>query len=88
VIGVKATLILLVSYLVLFPLAKILVSRAPWYGKARKELKTKGKARIGGFTFGGGSSSSSSGHSSWSSGSSSFSGGGGHSGGGGSSGSW
>lgn len=88
VVGVKGTLILLISYLVLFPIAKILVSRAPWYGKARKELKSKGKARIGGFTFGGGSSSSSSGHSSWSSGSSSFSGGGGRSGGGGSSGSW
>jgi uncharacterized protein len=88
VVGVKGALILLISYLVLFPIAKILVSRAPWYGKARKELKTKGKARIGGFTFGGGSSSSSSGSSSWSSGGSSFSGGGGHSGGGGSSGSW
>ncbi len=88
VVGVKGTLILLISYLVLFPLAKVLVSRAPWYSKARQELKTKGKARIGGFTFGGGSSSGSSGHSSWSSGGSSFSGGGGHSGGGGSSGSW
>ncbi len=88
VVGVRGTLILLISYLVLFPVAKILVSRATWYGKARKDLKTKGKASIGGFSFGGSSSSSSSGHSSWSSGSSSFSGGGGHSGGGGSSGSW
>ena len=88
VVGVRGTLILLISYLVLFPIAKILVSRASWYGKARQTLKTGGKARIGGFTFGGGSSSGSSGHSSWSSGSSSFSGGGGHSGGGGSSGSW
>ncbi len=88
VVGVRGTLILLISYLVLFPVAKILVSRASWYGKARQALKTGGKARIGGFTFGGASSSGSSGHSSWSSGGSSFSGGGGSSGGGGASGSW
>lgn len=88
VVGVRGTLILLISYLVLFPVAKILVSRASWYGKARQALKTGGKARIGGFTFGGVSSSGSSGHSSWSSGGSSFSGGGGSSGGGGASGSW
>jgi uncharacterized protein len=88
VVGVRGALILLISYLVLFPVAKILVSRTSWYGKARKDLKTKGKASIGGFSFGGSSSSGSSGHSSWSSGGSSFSGGGGHSGGGGASGSW
>lgn len=92
VVGVRGAFVLFIAYLVLFPVAKILVSRAPWYGKARKELKSKGKARIGGFTFGG-SSSSSSGGGSWSSGSSSsggssFSGGGGSSGGGGASGGW
>jgi len=87
IVGVRGAFILFIAYLVLFPIAKILVSRASWYGKARKALKTKGKARIGGFTFGG-SSSSSSGHSSWSSSSSSFSGGGGSSGGGGASGGW
>lgn len=88
VVGVKGALVILICHVVLFPIAKILVSRAPWYGKARRELKTKGTTRIGGFTFGGSSSSGSSGHGSWSSGGSSFSGGGGHSGGGGASGSW
>ena len=87
VIGVKGTVVLLAAYLLGFPIAKLLVSRASWYGKARKEMKTKGRARIGGFTFGGSSGSGSSSHS-WSSGSSSFSGGGGSSGGGGASGSW
>lgn len=86
VLGLKGAFILFIVYLVGFPTVKLLVSRASWYGKARKELKTKGTARIGGFTFGGSSSSSSGG--SWSSGSSSFSGGGGSSGGGGASGSW
>ncbi len=88
IVGVKGALVLLVGHLVLFPVAKILVSRTSWYGKARTELKTKGKASLGGFTFGGAGSSGSSGRSSWSSGGSSFSGGGGRSGGGGSSGSW
>lgn len=87
VLGLKGAFILFIVYLVGFPIAKLSVSRASWYGKARKALKTKGSAKIGGFTFGGSSSSSGSG-SSWSSGSSSFSGGGGSSGGGGASGGW
>lgn len=86
VLGLKGAFVLFIVYLVGFPTVKLLVSRTSWYGKARKALKTKGTARIGGFTFGG-SSSSSSGRS-WSSGSSSFSGGGGSSGGGGASGGW
>ncbi|MBM4117655.1 hypothetical protein FJ251_07890 [bacterium] len=45
--------VLFIVYLVGFPIAKLLVSRASWYGTARKALKTKGTARIGGFTFGG-----------------------------------
>ncbi len=87
VVGVKGAFVLFIAYLVGFPIAKVLVSRSAWYGKAGRDLKTKGKARIGGFTFGGSSSGGSS-RSSWSSGSSSFSGGGGSSGGGGASGSW
>lgn len=89
IVGVRGALILLVGYLVLFPTAKLLISRAAWYHNARRDLKKKGRARIGGFTFSsGGGSSGSSGGGSWSSGSSGFSGGGGHSGGGGASGSW
>ena len=86
VIGVSKTLWLLGTYLVGFPRAKLIVSRLSWYENAKKDIKTKGSASIGGFTVGG-----SSGSSSWSSGSSSgggFSGGGGSSGGGGASGSW
>jgi uncharacterized protein len=87
VVGTKGALYLLGTYLVGFPIAKLIVSRQSWYEKAKNDIKTKGTARIGGFTVGG-----SSGGSSWSSGSSSsgssFSGGGGSSGGGGASGSW
>jgi len=87
VVGTDGALKLLVTYLVGFPVAKILIARRPWYKNAQHDLKTKGKARIGGFTLGGSSGSSGS---SWSSSSSSgsFSGGGGSSGGGGASGSW
>lgn len=84
IVGTRGALICLISYLILFPLAKLILRNKPWYKKARNSLKLKGHASIGGFSF---SSSGSSG-SSWSSGSSSFSGGGGSSGGGGASGSW
>lgn len=86
VVGVRGAVILLVTYLVAFPIAKILLSRTAWAKRAASELKSKGRTSIGGFAIGGGSSSGS-----WSSGGSSgggFSGGGGSSGGGGASGSW
>lgn len=81
VVGAKGALWLLGTYVVGFPIAKLIVSRRPWYEKARQDIKTKGTASIGGFTVGGssGGSSSSGGG---------FSGGGGSSGGGGASGSW
>jgi uncharacterized protein len=85
VVGASGALKLLVTYLVGFPLAKLLVARQPWYQNARRDLKTKGQAQIGGFTLSSGGSSS---RSSWSSRSGGFSGGGGRSGGGGASGSW
>lgn len=89
VVGTTGTLYILVAYLVFFPLLKLLFSKSEWYGKAAKDLKTKGRARIGGFTLtSGGSGRSSNSWSSGSSGGSSFSGGGGSSGGGGASGSW
>ena len=83
VLGTSGTLYLLITYVVGFPIAKLLLTRTDWYKKAQKDLKTKGSANIGGFTVGSGG-----GGSSWSSGGSSFSGGGGSSGGGGASGSW
>ena len=86
VVGAKGALYMLGTYLVVFPIAKLIVPRLSWYGKAKQDIETKGSAKIGGFTIGGRS-----GGSSWSSGSSSgggFSGGGGSSGGGGASGSW
>jgi len=81
VVGGKGALVLLVTYLVAFPVAKLIVRRQPWYEKAARDLRSKGSANIGGFTLssGGGSSGSGSGG---------FSGGGGSSGGGGASGSW
>lgn len=86
VVGTTGALYLLVGYLVIFPVAKLLIRKSDWYEKAAKSLQTKGSATIGGFTFTSGSSGSS--WSSGSSGGSSFSGGGGSSGGGGASGSW
>jgi uncharacterized protein len=88
IVGTKGALVLLATYLVGFPLAKLIVTRMPWYEKARKDLKSKGEARVGGFTIGGSGSSGRSSGSSWSSRGGGFSGGGGRSGGGGSSGSW
>ncbi len=84
VVGTTGALVLLCIYLVGYPVARIFISRSAWFKKARKDLRTKGKASIGGFVFSGGSSSGG-----WSSGSSGgFSGGGGSSGGGGASGGW
>lgn len=84
ILGTQGALICLCSYLVIFPGAKLFLKRTKWYQKAKKDLRQKGKASIGGFTFSSGGSGSS-----WSSGGgSSFSGGGGSSGGGGASGSW
>lgn len=86
IFGTRGALVCLISYLVLYPGAKLLLKNSEWYKKAKADLKSKGIASIGGFTFSSGSSGSS-----WSSGGGSsggFSGGGGRSGGGGSSGSW
>ncbi len=89
VLGTTGTLYVFVTYLVVFPIAKLLVARLPWHRKASRELQTKGRASVGGFVIGSGGGGGGSG-SSWSSGSSGggFSGGGGSSGGGGASGSW
>jgi len=82
VLGAKGAFALLSTYLVAFPVAKLVARRQPWYRKAAEEIRTKGRARIGGFTVGSGGSSGFSG------GGGGFSGGGGSSGGGGASGSW
>lgn len=86
VVGTTGAMILLCTYLVAYPTIKIMLSRSAWYQKAKKQLKSKGVARIGGFTITSGGASSGG----WSSSSSSggFSGGGGSSGGGGASGGW
>ncbi len=80
--GGAAGLSLAGTHLIGYPIGKLLIRRTGWYRKAREDLKTKGRARIGGFTLGtgGGSRGFSSGGG--------FSGGGGRSGGGGASGSW
>lgn len=83
VLGSDGAFSLFITYLIGFPAAKLYIRNTEWYEKAQKDLRTKGRARIGGFTIGAGSSGSS-----WSSGGSGFSGGGGSSGGGGASGSW
>jgi len=85
IFGSGAALIIFVIYASIYPIAKILLARLPWYLKAQDDLKTKGVARIGGMMIRpGGSGSGSRGLSSGGG----FSGGGGRSGGGGASGSW
>ncbi len=81
VIGPIPTLVLVATYLIGYPLAKLRLSRTAWYQEAAIDLKTKGTATLGGFAVvsGGGGGFSSGGG---------FSGGGGSSGGGGASGSW
>jgi uncharacterized protein len=86
ILGPRPTMYLLGAYLIGFPIAKLRLRGSEWYQKAAREMKTKGRTSIGGFTM---TSSGGSSGSSWSSSSgSSFSGGGGSSGGGGASGSW
>jgi len=85
IVGTKGALVCFFTYLIVYPAAKLYLKHTPWYEKAQADLKTKGKASIGGFTFtsGGSGGSGSSGSSGGG-----FSGGGGSSGGGGASGSW
>ena len=84
IIGSKGTLVLLIIYIIGYPIAKLTIKRTAWFKKALEQQRIKGKSSIGGFSFSSGGSGRS-----WSSGSSSsFSGGGGSSGGGGASGSW
>lgn len=85
VLGTKGALVCFITYLIIYPVAKLYLKNSPWYKKAKDDLKTTGKASVGGFVFSSGGSGGS-----WSSGSSGggFSGGGGSSGGGGASGSW
>jgi uncharacterized protein len=92
VVGVRGALVLLVTYAVAFPVAKVIIARKGWYRSAKAQLAKTGSATIGGVVIRGGSGGSgdswSSGSSSSSSSSGGFSGGGGRSGGGGASGSW
>ena len=85
VVGTTGALILLIIYVVGYPIAKLMLRNNAWYKKAKEDLRTKGRASIGGFTFSSGGSGGG-----WSSGGGGggFSGGGGSSGGGGASGSW
>jgi uncharacterized protein len=83
IFGTTGALYMLITYLVVFPIAKLLLARTDLIKKMEKGLRTKGRASIGGFTVTSGHSGGSS-----SSGSSGFSGSGGSSGGGGASGSW
>ena len=59
ILGAKGAFALLCTYLVAFPVAKLVARRQPWYRKAAEEIRTKGRATIGGFTVGSGGKSSS-----------------------------
>ncbi|MEO8849164.1 MAG: TPM domain-containing protein [Casimicrobiaceae bacterium] len=86
IIGGRPTLMLLATYVIGFPVAKLIAMRQPWYAKAAADLKRTGTAHVGGMVLTSGGSSGSSG--SFGGGGGGFSGGGGSSGGGGASGSW
>jgi uncharacterized protein len=86
VVGATGALYMLGTYLIVFPIAKLLFAKTAMVKKMKEGFSTKGRASIGGFTVSSGGSGGS-GRSSFSS-SSSFSGGSGSSGGGGASGSW
>lgn len=75
IVGTRGALTLLAIYVVGYPITKVLLARSSWYQKAAQDLKSKGTASVGGFTFSSGSSSSG-----FSSDGGSFSGGGGSSG--------
>jgi uncharacterized protein len=79
------SLILLVIYVVAFPLLKIFIMRSSWGKAMSKKMASSSGGSGGRWTSGGGWGGGSSG---WSSGGGGFSGGGGSFGGGGSSGSW
>jgi len=85
VVGTTGAFTLLIIYLIGFPVAKLILRNTAWYAKAKEDLRTKGRATIGGYMVTSGGSGGG-----WSSGSSGggFSGGGGSSGGGGASGGW
>ncbi len=84
IFGSHAALLMVGAYAVLYPIARLLVSRTAWYRKALEDLKTKGLAQIGGMIIGTSGNSGSSGFSSGGG----FTGGGGRSGAGGASARW
>ena len=84
-VGSHGAMVLVAIYIVVFPIAKVLVSRSDWYKRQRASAGTKGGGGFGGFSLGSGGGGWSSGGSGGGGG---FSGGGGGSGGGGASGGW
>ena len=61
IVGTRGALTLLGIYVVGYPIAKLIIGRTDWYAKAAQDLKSKGTASVGGFTFSSGASSGSSG---------------------------
>ena len=57
VVGVQGALMMLVVYLIAFPVAQLVISRTASDKTAQKDMKTKGHAKIGGFVLGGSSGS-------------------------------
>ena len=88
IVGTRGTMVLLGTYLIGYPVTKLILSRTAWYQKAATELKSKGTTNIGGFVMSSSGGSSGGFSSGGGGGGGGFSGVGGSSGGGGSSGSW
>ena len=57
IVGVKGALVLLTIYIIGYPIAKLILSRQPWYVKAAQEMKSKGSTTIGGMVISSGGSS-------------------------------
>jgi len=90
IIGLKGTFALFLTYVIGYPIAKMVIAHTDWHKKMTAAMGTNGAGNVGGYMFGGGgfTSSGSSGGFSSGGGGGGFSGGVGSSGGGGSSGSW
>ena len=52
IVGTRGAFICLLTYVIVYPAAKLLLKNTKWYKKAKTDLRTKGKASIGGFMIG------------------------------------
>src|SRR5262249_39151141 len=47
IVGVRGAMVLLATYVIGYPISKVMLARTPWYQKAAQDLRSKGTASIG-----------------------------------------